>query len=947
MAKKKKKYLIKLNNKIRNYFDGLPFDEGILNEDEDKLIELIMLLEINLPSHSKDEMVRALRRIWSEEGAGVRETIVSYLTQSYKAVHTRYAPDKSNAKPLDRVEKILSFLEDEICSKHEENLILEAFIDVRIAKITPEKVQNKLSYLRMQSRLEGLEEALEVSFTVLNEMEFYHSFSFGLEKIDFNKLLLCRTISLDMDALWHFSDEEVMERLELRREESIAKKTLEVQNFLTHLSQGREHYLSQNEIHSALKAMSPDTLLHHAPLSFSLIERTLSAMNDKYIVFESSEHIIIEKEKHYSLFATELTYISSVSYEKSYLYALLWRGEEPPILDDINRVNDELLAHFKNAIDEVYEEMKEVSAKLTLEEETLHEFIIRFVEPQIRSSMTLKFKEKSRRRILFHFGEYIKPLLDKQKREELLAKTIRDFKNLFPLARQLKRKIIFHVGPTNSGKTYHAMQRLEKATTGYYLAPLRLLALEGYENLQKNGVKASLITGEEEIIDEESTHISSTIEMVNMEVDVDVCVIDEIQMISDRDRGWAWANALMGVPAKTVILTGSPNALIAIQELCEYLEEELEVLYYERKNPLEMMPYATALKDVEPQTAIVAFSRRDVLSLKQQLSQRYEVSVVYGNLSPEVRREEARRFREGKSQVLVSTDAIAMGLNLPIKTLLFAKDNKFDGLRRRELLPTEVSQIAGRAGRFGFEEKGFIGTVEAKALESITSAFHAPLPDITLPVSVMASLEHVMLIGEILETDNILDILAFFADNMEFEGPFVAANIESMLEIASIVTQYHLDLKTRFFLSCAPASISSPYIESVFHRYIKQIEAGSTVLYIPPRDLPPFAQTNDMLLNAEDRVREISLYLWLSFKFPEIFQQSQKAIEARVRLNQFIENSLRQGHFSKECRKCHKALDFTYKFSICDTCHAKNKRGSYQGRESAPRGGYRRNRGRR
>ena len=202
----------------------------------------------------------------------------------------------------------------------------------------------------------------------------------------------------------------------------------------------------------------------------------------------------------------------------------------------------------------------------------------------------------------------------------------------------------------------------------------------------------------------------------------------------------------------------------------------------------------------------------------------------------------------------------------------------------------------------------------------------------------MASLGHVMLIGEILETDNILDILAFFADNMEFEGPFMAANIDSMLEIAAIVGEYTLDLQTRFYLACAPASISSPYIESVFHRYIKQIEAGGQVLYIPPRDLPAFAQTNDMLLNAEDRVREISLYLWLSFKFPDIFQDTEKAIQARLRLNNYIENSLRQGHFTKKCRRCGKVLDFSYRFSICDECHGQNKRG---GSSSGSRGGYR------
>jgi len=934
MAKKKKKYLIKLNNKIRNYFNGEPFDEGINRVSDDKLIELVMLLELHLDAHEHADMVRALRRAWSEEGTGTRELIVSYLTQGYKSTHS----GSREKRPLDKVEKILQLLENVEHTKQEESLILDAFIDVKNAKVTEDKVLSKLGYLRIKSRLHSLEKALDVQFNANNEMEFYHSFTFRLKALDFNKLLLCKTESLGMDEMWEESDEKVIEKLREIKEQTIIAKTEELEKFLEQLNTKEHPYLTQDEIHKALKAMPPESALLHAPIPLNIVEKMLTNISDKYDVFESTDHLIIEKEKNHDLFGTILYYDTSVSYEKPFLYNLIWKGAELPVKEDINRVNDDLLAHFRVSIDDVLEEMKQQSEKLDIPEETLHEFIVRFVEPQIHASTTLKMKEKSKRRILFHFGEYIKPLLEKQKREELLAKTLRDFKNLFPLARELKRKIVFHVGPTNSGKTYAALKELESATTGYYLAPLRLLALEGYENLKKEGIPVSLITGEEEIIDEESTHISSTIEMMNGSVDVDVCVIDEIQMISDRDRGWAWANALMGVPAKKVILTGSANALPAVSELCAYLGEELEVIHFERKNELEMMTRSTSMKKIEPQTAVVAFSRRDVLSLKQQLSERYSVSVVYGNLSPEVRREEARRFREGESQILVSTDAIAMGLNLPIKTLLFAKDNKFDGLRRRELLPTEVSQIAGRAGRYGFEEKGFVGALDDNALSTISSAFHAPLPDIELPVSVMASLEHVMLIGEILETENITTILGFFADNMEFEGPFRAANIDSMLEIAAIVDEYHLDLKTRFYLSCAPASISSPYIESVFHRYIKQVEAGGQVLYIPPRDLPAFAQTNDMLLNAEDRVREISLYLWLSFKFPDIFQDTEKALQARVRLNNYIENSLRQGHFTKQCRKCGKVLDFSYRFSICDSCHSSGKRGYGN---NGSRGGYR------
>jgi len=934
MAKKKKKYLIKLNNKIRNYFNGLPFDEGVATLDDDKLMALVMLLELRLERFERDEMIRALRRVWSEGDTGARELIVSFLTQNHKAVHSQ----KSNP-PVDKVEKILHLLENIEHTQDEENLILEAFIDTKSAKITEEKIAKKLYYLRMKARISTLEKKLNIVFNTLNEIEFTHSFTFRLKTYDFNKLLMCVSDPVDLETLWNQEEVDTIAYLSSVKETCVAAKEEEIGTFLADIYSKPHPYLDEETIHRALKQMPPEETLYHAPLPFDTVDKILKNISDKYDLFESTDHIIIEKEKFYDLFGTMLYYTTSVAYEKPFLYNLIWRGETPPVKEDINRVNDDLIAHFRVAIDDLLEQMQQMAQKLTLERGVLEEQIVRFVAPQVESSRNLKLKEKTKRRILFHFGEYIKPLLEKQKREALLAKTIRDFKRLFPLARQLKRKIIFHIGPTNSGKTYEALKALKAATTGYYLAPLRLLALEGYENLKANGINVSLITGEEEIIDEESTHISSTIEMMNGSVDVDVCVIDEIQMIADRDRGWAWANALIGAPAKTVILTGSTDALHAVKALCDYLEEPLEIKYFERKNPLEVMKRATPMKQIKPQTAVVAFSRRDVLSLKQQLSQKYSVSVVYGNLSPEVRREEARRFREGESEVLVATDAIAMGLNLPIRTILFAKDNKFDGLRRRELLPSEVLQIAGRAGRYGIEEKGYVGALDEGTLKTIYKTFHTPLSDIELPVSVMASLEHVMLIGEILETENITTILEFFAENMEFDGPFVAANIESMLEIAAIVDEYDLDLRTRYYLSCAPASISSPYIESVFHRYIRQIEAGNTVRYIPPRDLPAFAQTNDMLLNAEDRVREISLYLWLSFKFPDLFEDTQKAIEARARLNSYIENSLRQGHFTKTCRRCGKVLDFSYRFSICDACHSSKKRG--QSSHTRHRGGYR------
>lgn len=939
MAKKKKKQTIKINNKVKSLMDGEPFDEGIKYLSEDVLIELTMLLDLKVPMLVKKEMVRALRQVWSEGNTSLRLNIINYLEQLGVK-----APKK--VQELDKVGLIVSLLDEHEHTKQEEQQILSSFIDTNINKINADKITNKLFYLRQQARMREWEHRMGILFNSLSEMEFYHSYSFHMEHETFNKLLLTTTQSIESRLLTE-DNSTIRTQLETLKKEAIAKKEQEIEGFLA-MSINKTHgYLKSDEINQLIRKMPPKDDLYEIDIPLEILKNIFSAIDPEYRVVVEGKSLYIAKSKTYPLYGKELPYTALATYSRRFIHNLIWREEELPIIADLKHIKSEIKTGFEQCIFDLENELNELSEGLELDNSIIEKAILQFVEPHIVTSKSLKLKEKVKRRINYHFLETIRPLKEKRRKEELLAKTIRDFKNLFPLARLQKREIIFHVGPTNSGKTYEALQHLQKAETGYYLAPLRLLALEGYENLKSNGVGVSLITGEEEIIDEESTHISSTIEMMNASVEVDVCVIDEIQMIDDRDRGWAWANALIGVPAQKVILTGSLNALDAVTQLCDYLEEPLTVIHFERKNELKLLTQPTPIKEIEKGTAIVAFSRRDVLGLRQQLAGKYKVSVVYGNLSPEVRREEAKRFREGKSEILVATDAIAMGLNLPIKTLLFSKDNKFDGLRRRELLPTEVAQISGRAGRYGLEEVGYIGALDSKALKTISTVFHIPLPSIELPFSVMASLEHVMLIGEILETENLSIILNFFADNMEFEGPFVAANIDSMLEIALIVSEYDLDLKTRFHLTCAPASISSPYIESVFHRYIKQLEANKPVEYIPPRDLPKFAQTNEMMLNAEDRVREISLYLWLSFKFEEFFQDTQKALEARVRLNSFIEASLKQGNFVKKCSRCGKSLDFTYRFSVCDACFSKRRRGNRDNKEREGRGSRPRRRNRR
>ncbi len=469
-----------------------------------------------------------------------------------------------------------------------------------------------------------------------------------------------------------------------------------------------------------------------------------------------------------------------------------------------------------------------------------------------------------------------------------------DLKSLFPLAREKKRKLYFFVGPTNSGKTYQAMQSLMEADCGLYLAPLRLLALENYEYLKSNDIPTSLITGEEEIFDEDGSHICSTIEMLNFNLDVDVCVIDEIQMLSDSDRGWAWVNAIVGAPASKVIMTGSVNALDAIKKIASYLEEDLEVVKFQRKNPLEVLKRPIALKEIQKSTALIAFSRSEVLKLKNKLSKWHKVSVLYGNLSPEVRREEARRFRDGDSTILVATDAIAMGLNLPIETILFTTDNKFDGISQRKLLSNEVIQIAGRAGRYGHHESGYIGATTSSVLKHIDEVFNSPLKTIKPPFQVKATTTQILGIAKHLKTKNLYKVLKYFSRYMNFTGPFEAANISYMLELAYILDEKKaLTLEEKYMFSQAPVSTKSPLIKRAYFYYLNSIIKKEIVKYKASVKLAGVVKSEKELLQAEDEVKKISLYLWFAYKLPDLFPDSNKAEIARVVVNKICEESLK------------------------------------------------------
>ena len=244
----------------------------------------------------------------------------------------------------------------------------------------------------------------------------------------------------------------------------------------------------------------------------------------------------------------------------------------------------------------------------------------------------------------------------------------------YPATRAFHRTIHLHVGPTNSGKTYHALKRLEQAESGIYAGPLRLLAHEVYSRLNAKGKLCHLITGDERIVTESDTRetnmSSCTVEMVPINKEVEVAVVDEIQMIGSRDRGWAWTQAVLGLKAKELHVCGEERAVPLMKELAATTGEKLEIHRYTRLSPLRTMSTSLEgdLTKLRKGDCVVTFSRMGIHALKKAIEQQTgkRVAVVYGSLPPETRAQQAKLFNDPDNDydILVASDAIGMGLNL-------------------------------------------------------------------------------------------------------------------------------------------------------------------------------------------------------------------------------------------------------------------------------------------
>ena len=268
-----------------------------------------------------------------------------------------------------------------------------------------------------------------------------------------------------------------------------------------------------------------------------------------------------------------------------------------------------------------------------------------------------------------------------------------------PLPRQVRARTVTAVlGPTNTGKTHLAIERMLGHKSGLIGLPLRLLAREVYARVaaRVGADQVALITGEEKILPDNPRYYISTVEAMPQSTDVDFVAIDEVQLASDLERGRVFTDRLLRLRGQSeTLLLGAATA----RPLLERLLPGVNVVTRPR---MSVLSYAGSKKitRLPTRSAVVAFSADEVYQIAELIRrQRGGAAVVLGALSPRTRNAQVELFQSGDVDFLIATDAIGMGLNLDVDHVAFASDRKFDGYQYRRLNAGELGQIAGRAGR--------------------------------------------------------------------------------------------------------------------------------------------------------------------------------------------------------------------------------------------------------
>ncbi len=516
----------------------------------------------------------------------------------------------------------------------------------------------------------------------------------------------------------------------------------------------------------------------------------------------------------------------------------------------------------------------------------------------------------------------------RRRRQEAKKKLRNRLIDAFPKWRAANREnqqLYLHIGAPNSGKTHDALNALKDAGSGWYLAPLRLLAYEIFDRLNGEGIACSLLTGEEYIPVEGARITAATIEMFNATESGACVIVDEAQMLADADRGWAWTRALMEAAAPELHVIGPPTARRLIEVLAEAAEIPCEPVEHQRLAPIAVAERHFTLETLPGSTILVAFSRRAVLDLKMKLERLGRaVSVVYGSLPPEVRRRQADRFAAGETEICIATDAVGMGLNLPADVVCFYDVEKFDGKNDRRLYPSEVRQIGGRAGRFGMSTTGLITAMSRPDLDIIRELYAQEPAELTF-ARVAPTVDDLDLIP-----GSLAEQLAQWAELKsipdELRAVITTADLDERIELAKMLSDdeiQRLGLASALQLVNAPTrKTTRPYWQDCACMILEGYQ-----IPLPPDAPSPIRDGGD-LEATELSIACADIYLWLSRRreFSQFCEAHAQVRDERREWSLSIDEALlRKLNIARRCRACGALLPSRHRYRICENCFGRRR----------------------
>ncbi|XP_052770482.1 ATP-dependent RNA helicase SUV3 homolog, mitochondrial-like isoform X2 [Mya arenaria] len=493
--------------------------------------------------------------------------------------------------------------------------------------------------------------------------------------------------------------------------------------------------------------------------------------------------------------------------------------------------------------------------------------------------------------------------------ELALISDLTDPTNWFPMARSMERKIIYHAGPTNSGKTYHALKAFMEAETGVYCGPLRLLAMEVYDKANNQGVPCDLVTGETRKFAQEdetpANHISCTVEMLKTDIEYDVAVIDEIQLIGDQQRGSSWTRALLGIAAREIHVCGEETAIDLVEKLTYMTgRDSFEVRRYERLTKLEYLDEAlVSLDNLRDGDCIVCFRTLDIFNLLNKLRERkIKAAVIYGNLPPGTKIKQAALFNDTDNDynILLATDAVGMGLNLSIKRMIFYSVTKIgvrhDGLKTTMPLTTsQALQIAGRAGRFRTRfEDGEVTTYFQKDLGILKKIVGQEKPKVT-KAGLTPTVDMIESFSFLLPHASLSKLLDIFVHVATMNESYFMCHQMEMKALAEVIQDIPMSMRSKFTFCVAPLKVKLGFPRIMFQKMAKLLSEGHSLnfswlsknLGIPLK--PP--RTIAELQHLQAIFNVIDIYLWLSYRFA-MFDDIELVQDLRVEVDTMIQSYL-------------------------------------------------------